>query len=205
MINLSSTPLTLAQKSLLAHGPNVAVTTQKPPYGEYITTIELACQNLDNNSVEELRTDVYRVLRHPHHLKPNLSRDEMMAIKQLRTDKDQIILNADNGVALVVIDKLDYIRKVRELLEDTNTYRPIQSDPTNKLKTKLINTLKKIKADTGMEDSIYRRMYPTSESSPKFYGLPKIHKKDIPLRPIVSTIGAVTYGVEKEQIESSNH
>ena len=49
-----------------------------------------------------------------------------------------------------------------------------------------------------MEDNIYRRMYPTRASSPKFYGLPKIHKKDIPLRPIVSSIGSVTYGVAKE-------
>ena len=33
---------------------------------------------------------------------------------------------------------------------------------------------------------------------PKFYGLPKIHKPDTPLRPIVSCCGSVTYGVTKE-------
>ena len=33
---------------------------------------------------------------------------------------------------------------------------------------------------------------------PKFYGLPKIHKPDNPLRPIVSSCGSVTYGVAKE-------
>ena len=31
-----------------------------------------------------------------------------------------------------------------------------------------------------------------------FYGLPKIHKPDTPLRPIVSRCGSVTYGVAKE-------
>ena len=31
-----------------------------------------------------------------------------------------------------------------------------------------------------------------------FYGLPKIHKPDTPLRAIVSTCGSVTYGVTKE-------
>ena len=30
---------------------------------------------------------------------------------------------------------------------------------------------------------------------PKFYGLPKIHKTGIPFRPIVSSMGSVTYGV----------
>ena len=33
---------------------------------------------------------------------------------------------------------------------------------------------------------------------PKFYGLPKIHKPDTPLRPIVSSCGSATYGVAKE-------
>ena len=41
-------------------------------------------------------------------------------------------------------------------------------------------------------------MYPTGCVPPKFYGLPKIHKPDTPLRPIVSSCGYVTYGVAKE-------
>ena len=41
-------------------------------------------------------------------------------------------------------------------------------------------------------------MYPTGCIQPKFYGLPKIHKPDTPLRPIVSSCGSVTYGVAKE-------
>ena len=41
-------------------------------------------------------------------------------------------------------------------------------------------------------------MYPTGASVPKLYGLPKIHKKNIPLRPIVSSQGSVSYGVAKE-------
>ena len=34
--------------------------------------------------------------------------------------------------------------------------------------------------------------------SPKFYGLPKVHKEGTPLRPIVSSIGVVTYSTSKE-------
>ena len=41
-------------------------------------------------------------------------------------------------------------------------------------------------------------MYPTGCVPPKFYSLPKIHKPDTPLRPIVSSCGPVTYGVAKE-------
>ena len=198
VIYLSSIPLTQEQESLLAHGPNFVVTPQKPPYGEYITSIERACQSLDSHTAEELRSDIYRVLRQPQQLKPNVKKEEIKAIKQLKADKDCMVLTTDKGVALVVMDRSDYIKKAKELLEDTNTYRTIQSDPTNKLKNKLINMLRKIKADTGIQENTYRKMYPTGASSAKFYGLPKIHKKNIPLRPIVSSIGSVTYRVAKE-------
>ena len=39
---------------------------------------------------------------------------------------------------------------------------------------------------------------PTGAVTPKYYGLPKVHKKDTPLRPIVSSIGSVTYETAKE-------
>ena len=40
-------------------------------------------------------------------------------------------------------------------------------------------------------------MYPMGCSAPKFYGVPKIHRLDTLLRPIVSSHGSVTYGLAK--------
>ena len=90
-------------------------------------------------------------------------------------------------MALVVIDKKDYILKINQLLEDRNTYRLLKMDPTNKDKNRLVNILRRIKSEGRLEEGTYKKMYPTGASSPKLYGLPKIHKKDIPLRPIVSS------------------
>ena len=59
------------------------------------------------------------------------------------------------------MDKSDYIRKMKELLENTKTFRPLNMDPTNKQKGKLINILRRIKTGSGIEDTTYRRMYPT--------------------------------------------
>ena len=50
----------------------------------------------------------------------------------------------------------------------------------------------------GINEDTYKRMYPTGAGSPKFYGLPKIHKPDTPLRPIVSSTGTVSYNTAKE-------
>ena len=83
-------------------------------------------------------------------------------------------------MALVVIDKKDYTKKKNQLLEDKNTYRLLKMDPTNKQKNRLINILRRIKSEGRLEESTYKKMYPTGASSPKLYGLPKIHKKGIP-------------------------
>ena len=49
-----------------------------------------------------------------------------------------------------------------------------------------------------MNEALYKRLYSTGAGSPKLYGLPKIHKEGIPLRPLVSSIGAVSYETSKE-------
>ena len=98
---------------------------------------------------------------------------------------------------MVIMDRQDYINKANHLLNQS-TYKVITKDPTNTIKNKLINILKSIKTQTGLGINTYKSMYPTGCVQPKFYGLPKIHKPDTPLRPIVSSCGSVTYGVAKE-------
>ena len=93
------------------------------------------------------------------------------------------------------MDRQDYINKANHLLHQ-NTYRSLS--PPAPIKNKLINILKRVKSKMGLDSNTYKSMYPTGCVPPKFYGLPKIHKPDTPLRPIVSSCGSVTYGVAKE-------
>ena len=115
----------------------------------------------------------------------------------MKRDNNRLVLTADKGVALVVMDKEDYVHKAKELL-DQPTYRSISNDPTTKYKNKLVNLLKSIKSKVEIEEALYKKLYPTGAGSPKFYGLPKIHKEGIPLRPLVSSIGAASYETAKE-------
>ena len=119
-----------------------------------------------------------------------------MGLTQLKKDQGRVILTADKGVALVVMDKEDYISKAQELLSQP-AYKEIPKDPTNKIKAQLITKLRRIKKDRNLDEGMYKAMYPTGCVPTKFYGLPKIHKTGNPLRPIVSSRGSGTYGVAK--------
>ena len=173
------------------------VSPKHPPNLEYRTAIEVACTKLSQQDAEELRADISWVLRASHPHKPNLTKAQNLAIRELKMDRNHIVLTADKGVAMVIMDRQEYISKANNLLSQ-NTYRSIVWYPTNTIKNNLINILKRVKSQTVLNNQTYKAMYPTGCVPPKFYGLPKIHKPDTPLRPIVSICGSVTYGVAKE-------
>ena len=199
VINLSDTPLTENQEKLLARGPKFVIKPKQPPVEEYITAIEKTCPKLDKGEADDLRVEVRKALKKAQNKTRsfNITKEENQALQELKKDKERVILTADKGVALVVMKKEDYIKKSEELL-NTPTYKKIAEDPTSKQKTKLISILKNIKAEGGLKEENYRKMYPTGAVSPKYYGLPKIHKPGIPLRPIILSTGTVTYNTAKE-------
>ena len=59
--------------------------------------------------------------------------EEQKALKELRKDNNRVILTADKGVCLVVMDKEEYIEKAEEFIE-RRTYKIIPTDPTNRQK-----------------------------------------------------------------------
>ena len=195
--NLSRRPLTKAQENILSHGPNYAIVTREPPIGEYVAQIERVCQSLTQGEGEELRAEVKAIMKRTKAPKSNISKEEARAIKELKKDQDRMVLTADKGVSMVVMDREEY-EKISEDLLNQSTYRVLPSDPTSKQKNKLIAILKNIKSEGGINDNIYRKLYPTGASTPKYYGLPKVHKKNVPLRPIISSRGAATYESAKE-------
>ena len=149
----------------------------------HIGTIGSVCHKLTEQDVEELRTDIHGLLRRVQAPKPNLNKAEIKGLAELKRDKDRIILTVDRSVTMVVLDRESY-REKAENLHAKPAYRTIDRDPTIKLKAKLILLLRRIKRETNMNEGMYKTMYPTGCTPPKFYGLPKIHKTGTPSGPL---------------------
>ena len=58
----------------------------------------------------------------------NITKSEHLPLENLRKDKDCIIVTADKGVALVVMDKTEYITKCETLLQDNSVYQDLSKD-----------------------------------------------------------------------------
>ena len=95
------------------------------------------------------------------------------------------------------MNKSDYIDKANTLLKDTKTYQPLDTDPSKTTVNRINMKLKQLKDKDKLEETNYKRIRPNDASTAKFYGLPKIHKENILLRPIVSLPGSSTYELSK--------
>ena len=64
---------------------------------------------------------------------------------------------------------------------------------------KAVNThLRELYTSQTINKTVYDKLRSTHGVAPQLYGLPKIHKPGVPMRPIVSCIGSPTYRLAKE-------
>ena len=81
-----------------------------------------------------------------------------------------------------------------DLLQDTTTYEKVNSNPLKKWQSKYNKQLKIILKDHPDLEKQFRAYMP---ALPVMYGLPKIHKVDTPMRPIISTTNSINYKLAK--------
>ena len=109
------------------------MTSPKVPFAQYIAVTKQICDRLDENmdrvdcnkyyqKVKDLLQEYKEKGKYESH--PNITKDEREAIKALKEDDTCVVLTADKGVAMVVMDKGSYIEKYITLLKDTNSYKP---------------------------------------------------------------------------------
>ena len=192
--NCSDRILSDPELSVLRKGLNFAVTPRKPPVIDIVTATESACRSLNASDANELRAKVVSILSNNTQVKEqNVTKDEWKAIEDLRKDDTITVLPADKGRVTVIMKKEEYKEKCRLLLEDSKTYQKLPSDPTARYKKQFISALKDLKDRKVIPPALHKRLYPTTDQPPRFYGLPKVHKQNMPLRPIVSSIGTISY------------
>jgi hypothetical protein len=123
---------------------------------------------------------------------PNVSKKEFKAMRSLRLNKDIRILQVDEGSCTMVWDESKYKDKLNALLE-SRVYEPLPKDPAAKIERKVLKLIYKHK--TALQTDLKTKLTPYNSKPPHLYGLPKVHKCDIPLRPVVSSIDSPCYAL----------
>ena len=154
-----------------------------------------------NMKLERTITRLERTIKHlrPKTPKNNVTKEERRALKSLANNKNIIIRKADKGAAIIVENVNDYITKGLEHLNDENTYKRLDKDPTQAL-VKSINSTVESLANQGVidaETTTFLLKNPEEVRPQLMYFLKKIHKNPMGVRPICSASAGPTEGLSK--------
>ncbi|XP_053699154.1 uncharacterized protein LOC128746132 [Sabethes cyaneus] len=202
--NTTNTPIPEFLERTLLLGPNFNIQhSTNVPYIDVVSEIEKTVKHKEN--ANEIRTEVTTaitnhinyMLQPRHHDHEWIAKDMAKSKKFLKENPNLIITKADKGNKTVIITAEEYHDKMLELLSDNITYRKLKTDPSAKIH-KSVNVFLDQWLDRKYIDSrTYKSVKMMSYNIPRIYGLPKIHKQNRPLRPVVATIGSVTYNIAK--------
>ena len=122
-------------------------------------------------------------------------------LNNLTSRKDIIIQKADKGNSIVILDKYNYIDRMKEMLSDCQKFKKIDLTAGKEInmllqqEDRLTSFLKRIKK--GIDNELYKSLYPQGSQPGVMYGLSKIHKPLVngfpKLRPILCAINTATY------------
>ncbi|KFD59963.1 hypothetical protein M514_11333 [Trichuris suis] len=182
-------------KEILAKGLNFVPCPRAPSTLDIITSFEHGLASTEQSRAVEIKSAVAKLLlRHRFTQSRNLDHSDISALRNLRANDERIISKANKGNVVVVLDRSTYTDKMNHLL-DSSTYCPLRSDPTDRTRKALRSLLLDYTRESKEEKLSTLANHLKHSSAfrcPEMCGLPKIHKPDIPFRPIVCSIRSIT-------------
>ncbi|XP_068749298.1 uncharacterized protein [Montipora capricornis] len=124
-----------------------------------------------------------------------LSKEEWMALNDLRNDTSIIITKPDKGNGVVIVNRHDYLSKMKQLISDGTKFKLLSHNPTKSRENSLISYLRNLKRDCIIDEATFRKILPCGSTAGVLYGLPKVHKTGCPFRPIVSSVNTYNYNL----------
>ena len=212
IFNLSDYKLSETEQYVLAHGLDFCLPPSNIKREEIFAEFEILLSQLlyhnakTNEDLTLLKTRLNEVA-HSFCGSPidaskfSFDKNCIQAIKSLRSNKSILITKPDKGSGVVILNKDDYENKMKCILSDSRKFEllgPVSEfDKTAKNEAKLQRYLLKLVKADELPQSVYQVIRPTGSQRPRLYGLPKIHKQNVPCRPILSMIGSAQHELAK--------
>lgn len=199
-ISFTDEELTVLNKGLNFNLPQVG---KKGIFNELINT-EVAIKSIPDEDVRNASRlhMAQRVNGHPRFgqkLRLNAQQKHdytvLGSIKDKLTDNNALLCKADKGHTTVILYRDDYNTKVKDFI-NKNEIHTLTRDPTNVYQSKIKQLINNSKILLTEDDIKYLKMI--NPKAPPLHGLPKVHKPDVPIRPLVDYTTAPTFKIAKK-------
>ena len=215
--NFSSHVLNTTEKSLLSKGLNFVIPPKNINYADYMIPFKLLYRDVDSLEVSNLDREFIKVrLRDSafssykdtsKSFEKNLPKAEFDALKMLLKNKDIIIQKVDKGNTVVILNRKDYVCKMKNILNGSSKFYKVYMDHDKILnhlihmENRVTDVLKSLRDKKEISIEQCKNLSPSGSRPGIMYGLAKVHKTvtdGLPsFRPILSAISTPTYKIAK--------
>ena len=147
-----------------------------------------------------LRNTTYTLTNNVYHTKD----DTYNKTKSLRDNKNIVILSGDKDSSIVIMNKIDYDKKVEQMINEGIEQGKYEETEDNILKE--LESFQSFLYRHFKDTPYYKQMLPSSHQPARFFALAKTHKFDnlsdinvtnLKLRPIIDQTGTCYYKTGK--------
>nr|CAH8841574.1 unnamed protein product [Trichobilharzia regenti] len=117
IVNLSDRKLTEAEEIVLMKGMNFNISNKRLKPEDIIPVIETALEGYDKQKAELVRAQCALTLKKQKAEKPNITKEELKALQDIKADKSTVITQTDKGNTTVLLNKTTYSEKMNEHLQ----------------------------------------------------------------------------------------
>ncbi|UYV80165.1 hypothetical protein LAZ67_18001865 [Cordylochernes scorpioides] len=195
VVNLSDYVLPSADAEILALGLKYRLPGPSD-IPRILAGVEPALRGLNHQDTHRIRHFVTSTLQRPYNIpKPSLAMNRV--ISRLKRNRDIVITKSDKGSQTVILNTTVYKQKMQNVLDQHSIFSAIteQDHKTSVKNFRLL--LLRLKRSQQITKEQYNDFTANLAQIAYIYGLPKIHKPDVPLRPIISYHLSPAYTLSK--------
>ena len=123
--------------------------------------------------------------------------------KKYLKDNGLLAIPFDKGVGICVMHKETYHNKMDSIIslpqfEKWIPPRKNAMHPLLKEEQRITDTLSELYKNQKISEDLFNKLRPSGSQPARLYGLAKVHKQDMPMRPVLSMPGSAYYNVAKQ-------
>ena len=180
----------------LALGPKNAVLDK---FNAHDTLAELymllnhcKANGVSDETITDINVKTLTYIKKCKQLKP--SRNLIMTKKYL-TEKKLVAVPFDKGIGICIMKQEMYQKKLDVILnlpqfEKVTQTRKNAKNAVLKEEERIVSTLKQLRNDGKINEYLFEKLKPIGSQPARIYGLAKIHKQSVPVRPVLSMPGS---------------
>lgn len=202
--NLTSTNIPEEVTTVLSLGPKFSIppSVRDIPMKRLLGQIEAIIECTEDHHKDHYRARATNIVTNFVRQEHENKNSHLNAIFQdsrrfLKQNPHLMVCQSDKGNVTVIMDRESYGQKVIELVADTEVYKALKSDPTTRFQNSNNKLIGELKSAAFISADAAKSLVNYNSVPPRFFGLPKVHKENCPLRPIVSTINSPTSKLSK--------